>query len=49
MPTGLLYMDPGHGDMHDLSGTIPTPLTQIPFEQLCPGAKVLEDMQEDFT
>jgi 2-oxoglutarate ferredoxin oxidoreductase subunit beta len=48
VPTGLLYLDTTHGDMHDLSGTVSTPLAQMPFEALCPGSKVLEDLQDDF-
>jgi 2-oxoglutarate ferredoxin oxidoreductase subunit beta len=48
VPTGLLYLDTGHPDMHGLSGTVTTPLTQLPHEQLCPGSAVLEKLQEDF-
>jgi 2-oxoglutarate/2-oxoacid ferredoxin oxidoreductase subunit beta len=49
VPTGLLYLDPSHGDMHDLAGTVTTPLVQLPHEQLCPGSKALDALQEDYT
>jgi 2-oxoglutarate ferredoxin oxidoreductase subunit beta len=48
VPNGLLYLDTGHADMHALAGTVPKPMTQLPFEQLCPGSAALEKLQEDF-
>jgi 2-oxoglutarate ferredoxin oxidoreductase subunit beta len=48
VPTGLLYLDPSHPDMHGLSGTVGGPLTSVPFAELCPGKSVLDSIQEDF-
>ena len=48
VPTGLLYLDTSHADMHAIAGTVSTPMTQLPFEQLCPGSAALEKLQEDF-
>jgi 2-oxoglutarate ferredoxin oxidoreductase subunit beta len=46
--TGLLYIDPESRDMHAGLGTVATPLTELPFEQLCPGAAELERLQDEF-
>jgi 2-oxoglutarate/2-oxoacid ferredoxin oxidoreductase subunit beta len=46
--TGLLYVDPGPGDMHDVLGTDPRPLASLPFEELCPGSAALGRIQEAF-
>ena len=46
--TGLLYVDESAPDMHELSGSTETPLSQLPFEKLCPGAEMLEKLQADF-
>jgi 2-oxoglutarate ferredoxin oxidoreductase subunit beta len=48
VPTGLLYVDTGHSDMHALSGTIEEPLQRLPYDQLCPGSAALDALQEDF-
>ena len=48
VPTGLLFVDESRGDMHDMSGTVETPLTQVPFEELCPGSAALDELQEEF-
>ena len=48
IPTGLLYLDESAGDMHDVSGTIDTPLASLPFEQVCPGSAVLERFQSGY-
>ncbi len=48
VPTGLLYIDTEHADMHAMSGTIETPLTQLPFDQLCPGRAALDALQDAF-
>jgi len=45
VPTGLLYVDTSEPDMHDLLETIEAPLTAVPFEELCPGAEVLDRIQ----
>jgi 2-oxoglutarate ferredoxin oxidoreductase subunit beta len=46
--TGLLYLDPEVADMHDMANTVDRPLTQVPFEDLCPGSEVLDRLQEAF-
>lgn len=48
VPTGLLYVEPQTEDMHALENTAPTPLRDIPFEQLCPGSDALDALMEDF-
>jgi 2-oxoglutarate ferredoxin oxidoreductase subunit beta len=39
--TGLLYIDEETGDMHDLSGSVETPLSKLPYEDLNPGKDAL--------
>lgn len=46
--TGLLFIDESAPDMHDLNQTSQTPLTQLPYEKLCPGNAVLGKLQEEF-
>jgi 2-oxoglutarate ferredoxin oxidoreductase subunit beta len=46
--TGLLYIDPDSADMHGQAGTVPGALTQMPFEQLCPGDAELQALQQRF-
>lgn len=46
IPTGLLFVDPTVGDLHDTHGTSPKALSRVPFEALCPGAKALGDLQQ---
>jgi 2-oxoglutarate ferredoxin oxidoreductase subunit beta len=46
--TGLLYLDPDVADMHALANTVDRPLTQVPFEELCPGSAALDNLQEAF-
>jgi 2-oxoglutarate ferredoxin oxidoreductase subunit beta len=48
VPTGLLFVDPSGGDMHDVNGTTEVPLAQLPFEKLCPGKAALDDLQSSF-
>lgn len=45
VPTGLLYVDTSVPDMHDLLETVDAPLNVLPFEELCPGAAVLDSIQ----
>jgi 2-oxoglutarate/2-oxoacid ferredoxin oxidoreductase subunit beta len=40
--TGLLYFEAGREEMHGLNKTVREPLATLPFEDLCPGAEVLE-------
>jgi len=46
--TGLLYVDESVPDVHELANTSELPLSQIPFEALCPGSATLERLQEEF-
>ena len=46
--TGLLYLETGALDMHDVEKTIAAPLVELPFEQLCPGAAHLDALMEEF-
>lgn len=46
--TGLLYLAPGSKDMHEQIDTIPTPLVDVPYEQLCPGNDELQKLQQRF-
>ena len=39
--TGLLYIDEEAGDMHDLSGSVDTPLCQLTYDELNPGKETL--------
>ena len=40
--TGLLYVDPDAGDLHDRLGTTPVPLNALDESALCPGSSALE-------
>src|SRR5277367_365616 len=46
--TGLLYVDESVLDLHELSGSPDTALSKMPYEKLCPGSKVLAELQEEF-
>jgi len=46
--TGLLYVDEGEPDLHEINGTTPTPLNQVPYDALCPGADALAALQKRF-
>jgi 2-oxoglutarate/2-oxoacid ferredoxin oxidoreductase subunit beta len=48
VPTGLLYLDTSAPEMHELNGTTEVPLTQVPFEKLCPGSAALDKLQQAF-
>ncbi|HEY3592809.1 MAG TPA: hypothetical protein VGL13_03005, partial [Polyangiaceae bacterium] len=48
IPTGLLYLDDQMNDMHATSGTVDVPLTELPFEELCPGSAVLDQLQRAY-
>lgn len=48
VPTGLLFIDESAPEMHELLNTTDTPLTQLPFEALCPGKSALEKLIEEF-
>jgi 2-oxoglutarate ferredoxin oxidoreductase subunit beta len=40
--TGLLYVDPEAGDLHDALDTVATPLNELPGAALVPGASALD-------
>ncbi len=46
--TGLLFVEPDAPDMHGDLGTIERPLTDLAFDELCPGAAALARVQEEF-
>jgi 2-oxoglutarate ferredoxin oxidoreductase subunit beta len=46
--TGLLYIDESAVDMHGLNKTVETPLVDLPYETLCPGADALSALMEDY-
>ena len=46
--TGLLYVTPDSADVHDQNDIVPSPLTQLPYEQLCPGNAELQKLQNRF-
>ena len=46
--TGVLFVDESVPDMHETSNTTLTPLTQVPYQKLCPGAEELARLQEAF-
>ena len=48
VPTGLLYIDENASEMHALNDTTEVPLSQVPFEKLCPGSAALEKLQKAF-
>ena len=46
MVTGLLYVDPAAGDLHEHLNTTATPFNMLTAKRLCPGAAVLEKMNQ---
>lgn len=46
--TGLLYIDEGEPDMHGLNRTTARPLSEVPYERLCPGSVTLTKLQQRF-
>jgi 2-oxoglutarate/2-oxoacid ferredoxin oxidoreductase subunit beta len=46
--TGLLYISADSRDMHTQNDTVAGALTDVPYEQLCPGAAELQRMQQRF-
>lgn len=44
--TGILYVSSDSQDMVEKNELTPTPLTQLPYESLCPGSKALADFQK---
>lgn len=46
--TGLLYVEETSEDLHSFENTVERPLVDIPYEDLCPGAAVLDDIQAEW-
>jgi 2-oxoglutarate ferredoxin oxidoreductase subunit beta len=46
--TGLLYIDRDSSDMHEVLGTVETPLVDLPYERLCPGGAELSRLMEEY-
>jgi 2-oxoglutarate/2-oxoacid ferredoxin oxidoreductase subunit beta len=46
--TGLLFVDESVADLHEANQTTEVPLSRVPYEKLCPGAKELDSLQEEF-
>lgn len=44
IPTGLIYMDEDSRDLHDTLGTSQRPLNQLDETDLCPGNKMLQNI-----
>jgi 2-oxoglutarate ferredoxin oxidoreductase subunit beta len=44
--TGLLYMDPNSSDLHDSLGTTKKPLREMDEQELCPGSKLLNNIND---
>jgi 2-oxoglutarate ferredoxin oxidoreductase subunit beta len=48
IPVGLLFVDERGVEMHEGARTVEAPLTQIPFEDLCPGSAALAELQRGY-
>ncbi len=46
--TGLIYIDPESQDLHDVMGTVQTPLNTLREDQLNPGMEALERINQSF-
>jgi 2-oxoglutarate ferredoxin oxidoreductase subunit beta len=46
--TGLLYIEDGAAEMHGQLRTVQTPLVELPYETLCPGAAELDRLMEEY-
>jgi 2-oxoglutarate ferredoxin oxidoreductase subunit beta len=46
--TGILYADESVEDMHEMNRTSSTPLAHLPYEKLCPGSAVLDQLQAKY-
>ena len=44
--TGLIYMDKDSRDLHDVLETSQRPLNTLTEDDLCPGSRVLENINE---
>ena len=48
VPTGILYLEEDDQDMHELEGSIETPLVDVPYAELCPGSEALAKLMNEF-
>jgi 2-oxoglutarate ferredoxin oxidoreductase subunit beta len=46
--TGLLYINSDSRDLHDLIQTSERPLNSLPQSELCPGAEILDGINNSF-
>ena len=46
--TGLLFVDESVPSLHEQNNASETPLSQLPFDQLCPGSRALDSLQSEF-
>lgn len=46
--TGMLYIDPLAADCHEIMDTVQKPLNELVEEDLCPGNKVLQSINDSF-
>jgi 2-oxoglutarate/2-oxoacid ferredoxin oxidoreductase subunit beta len=46
--TGLLYVDESVADLHELNQTPDVALAKAPYEKLCPGSKILDELQREY-
>ena len=46
--TGILYVDEDAPNLHELANTSETPLVNVPYEALCPGAAALAQLQRQW-
>jgi 2-oxoglutarate/2-oxoacid ferredoxin oxidoreductase subunit beta len=46
--TGLLYLEESGADMHEFENTVERPLVEIPYDELCPGAAALDEIQKEW-
>ena len=42
MVTGLLFVEPDHGDLHHFLDTVEAPLNELNEPELCPGLDQLD-------
>jgi 2-oxoglutarate ferredoxin oxidoreductase subunit beta len=46
--TGLLYLEPGSKELHEILETSDKPLNALTKDELCPGSKALEEINAGF-
>ena len=46
--TGLLFLDDDGIEMHAMNKTVQTPLVDLPFAELCPGGRALDQLMGEF-